>query len=391
MTASLDSSILEKVAERTNLSEGKEGVRLILREIYRQGPIGTKSLARIARMPIPIIAALRKELEAVGLISRNQHGAILTNSGVKFVEQILGLSFLRDLTCTTCSGTGIIFPPEHQTFLAKQTTFANRRPQPLTQLDQAFATPETALRRAYLLLKNDDLEGRSVLLLGDDDLTSLAISLLPLKTRVTVVDIDQRLLDLISQIAKEESFTIDCVQTDLREPFPAQLLNKFDVVLTDPPYTIPGLELFISRAIQSLKQEENLHIYLAFAHRPPNQLYSIHSSLLDHGLAVQQLVPNFNQYEGAEMHGNTTFLAQLATTKETTILVPNSFNKKIYTGTISPTRKEYRCENGHIILVGSHENIRTIEELKTIGCPICGSKESFTRISREKYHEMNGG
>ncbi|MBD3190910.1 MAG: putative methyltransferase [Candidatus Heimdallarchaeota archaeon] len=386
MSFSFDSAILEKVALRTKLSEGKEGVRLVLREIYQRGPIGTKSLARIVRIPIPIIAALRKELEAVDLISRNKHGAILTDDGVKFVEQILGFSFLEDLTCTSCSGTGIIFPLEHQRLLVKQTAFANRRPQPLTRLDQAFATPETALRRAYFLLKNDDLEGRSILLLGDDDLTSLAISLLPIRSHVTVVDIDQRLLDLISSIAKEESFDINCVPADLREPLPEQLQNKFDVVLTDPPYTIPGLELFISRALQALKPEENLHIYLAFAHRPPNQLHSIHSSLLAHGLALQQLIPNFNQYEGAEMHANTTFLAQLATTNETTILIPSSFKKDIYTGGISPTRTEYRCENGHIIPVGSREKVKTIEELKLIGCPLCGSKESFTRISRKKVN-----
>ena len=45
-------------------------------------------------------------------------------------------------------------------------------------LDQAPCSPDTAMRRALLMLQNGALEGKRVLLLGDDDSVSIAIGLL---------------------------------------------------------------------------------------------------------------------------------------------------------------------------------------------------------------------
>ena len=107
--------------------------------------------------------------------------------------------------------------------------------------------------------------------------------------------------------------------------------------------------------------------------------------ILEHNLAIQQIIPGFNLYEGAEMHANTTFLAILVTTEETEPSIKENSKEKIYTGELNPTTREYSCSNNHTIKIGSDQEIRTIEELKEKGCPECGSKESFTRISRKKY------
>ena len=56
----------------------------------------------------------------------------------------------------------------------------------------------------------------------------------------------------------------------------------------------------------------------------------------------------------------------------------------IYTGEINPTIRIYNCSNNHSIRIGISEKIKSIEKLKELGCPICGSKDSFTRVTTEK-------
>ena len=377
-------SVLDDIAEKASIFEGKEAVRTILREIFLNGTIGTKSLSRKLRMPIPTVAAIRKELEKIGLISREKKGAILTEKGLIFVNDALGIYYLESHYCKKCESTGIALPHEAEKLIAKQRLFSERRPKPQTEIDQAFGRPITAIRRAYLMLENNDLEGREILLIGDDDFTSLAIAQLKTNAKITVLDIDNRLLEIIKEISIENNFQINCVTHDLRKPLPENLMNRFDAVLTDPPYTIPGLELFLSRAIQALKDESGRKIYLAYAHRPPKMQLEVQSSLTKLGLAILQLIPGFNLYEGAEMHGNTTYISILSTTESTKPLIASDFSEKIYTGELNPTIREYQCKNGHVTEVGFSLEIKNIEELKENGCPVCGDKDEFTRISRRK-------
>ncbi|TET30097.1 MAG: putative methyltransferase [Candidatus Heimdallarchaeota archaeon] len=377
------SLILEEIASKSQLKEGKEAVRSILREIYRQGTIGTKSLARKIHLPIPTVAAVRKELENTRLIDRVKKGAILTESGLMFVTKELRISFVNDLLCKTCGGTRIEFPYEFDDIISKLRSFTELRPTPNTSLDQAFGLPITALRRAYFMLQNNDLEGRKILLLGDDDFTSLAIALLNITTDVTVLDIDMRLTDVIEEIADENSYQIKCYNHDLRKPIPDELKGQFDTILTDPPYTIPGLELFLSRAVQALKKEIGRKIYLAFAHRAPNDLFEFQRVITNHGLAFQEMIPGFNLYEGAEIHGNTTSLMVLVTTSNTRTIIEKEYKDMIYTGEIRPTTRIYSCLNKHLTRIGTTEKIKSIEKLKELGCPICGVKDSFTRITKE--------
>lgn len=376
--------LLQEIALSSQLEEGKEFIRLLLREIYREGTIGTKTLARKLRLPIPTVAAVRKELEKKGLIDRVKKGAIMTEKGIEFVERKLGITFTEKLLCNECSATGLSLPSFAQKLIDKQAEFSNRRPVPRTEIDQAFGKPITAIRRALLMLENGDLEGRNVLLLGDDDLTSLAIAQLKTSAKITVLDIDNRLLELIQEIAKENNFLINCFKLDLQKELPTNILEKFDVVFTDPPYTVTGLELFLSRAIEILKKESGKKIYLAYAHRPPVHQLKVQRIINELGLAITQLIPGFNLYEGAEMHANTTYLAVLSTSENTNSSIKGDYFEKIYTGEINPTKRIYKCSENHLITIGITESIASIEELKTQGCPICGSKKEFILITREK-------
>lgn len=369
---------LRELAGKMRLKEGEEAVRRILREIHRRGKVGTKDLARATRLPTPVAAAIRRELEKAGLVAR-RGGAVLTETGKEFVEGVLGM--VADHRETEGS-MGI--PPVHEPILEKLRDYSSRRPSANPKLDQAHATPETALRRALYMLDGGSLAGRNVLFLGDDDLTSIAAGLLRVTKGITVVDIDGRLLEVITGVSEEEGLGITCVLHDLRAPLPEELRGAFDTFLTDPPYTLPGLELFLSRGIQALMWRKTSTAYLAYSDKPPLEMLEVHGAINWMGLYVDELIPRFNMYIGAEILGNTTSMFRLVVTGEARPVITGQFHGGIYTGELRRTTRVYRCRCGETIEVGSTKELTTIEELKTRGCPSCGIKEGFRLVERKR-------
>jgi predicted methyltransferase/ribosomal protein S18 acetylase RimI-like enzyme len=380
-------SVLLRIAVDAKLREGEEGVRKILREILRNKKISTKELAKLTLIPVPTVAAVRKELEKAGLITRAE-GAFLTPQGEKFVEQ-LGLILQQKLTCPACEGKTIQIPVDYSLVLESLRKHLALRPKPSTWLDQAYGTPETALRRALYMLEKGDVEGRSILFLGDDDFTSIAVGLLRAAKEIFVIDIDARLLKTLQLIRQEEQLNLNWLEHDLRNPLPTNLHRRFDVVFTDPPYTAPGLTLFLSRGLTALRQRGGASVYLAHAHQPPLKMLVMQKTLNAMGLAVGELIPRFNLYEGAEMFANTTFLARLETTAKSKPLIVGLFDGKLYTGEVTQTVRVYQCECGRQISVGATETYKTIEELKRRGCPECGRLKGFTLMSRRKLKERS--
>ena len=385
-----DLPILRRIADNTALREGEEGVRRILREIYRSKRIGTKELAVLTLIPVPTVAAVRKELEKEGLITRAKEGASLTSLGEKFAEDQLGLTRQHRLVCPTCMGRTIQIPEAFAPILGTLRKRLPSRPEPLTRLDQAHGTSETALRRALYMLEKGDVEGRDILFLGDDDCTSIATGLLRVAHRISVADVDARLLHVIQRISHEEHLDVECLEHDLRAPLPAKWHRQYDVVFTDPPYTNPGLVLFLSRGLTALKPREGASLYLAYAHQPPKGMLTVQKTLTAMGLAQQELLPRFNVYEGAEMLANTTFLSRLETTAQSRPLITGVFRGKLYTGEITQTVRVYQCRCGERQRVGAAEPYSTIEALKATGCPKCGEREGFVLQSRVKLKETLG-
>ncbi len=108
--------------------------------------------------------------------------------------------------------------------------YRENRPKPDRNFDQFFATEETVLRRAVLLGNISAISQKSLLFLGDDDLTSVAFSLLYKAKKVTVVDIDSRLLQFLRMVAQKEGLSIETFEHDLRNPLPKSEFKRYDVV-----------------------------------------------------------------------------------------------------------------------------------------------------------------
>jgi predicted methyltransferase len=371
-------SILDMIAQATRLREGPSGVAALLRATYRAGSLRLQDAAREARLPLPVATAVRRELEKAGLLER-KHGLSLTDEGRDFVERDLGLRTQLDITCPTCEGHGIVIPESVQPEVERLADIVARAPSVDVTLDQAPCSPDTAMRRALLMLKNGALEGRRVLLVGDDDSVSIAIGLLGRALRqgdltkgVTVIDADERRLSFLRDAAASEQLSLNAIHHDLRRPLPAALRRSFDVIETDPPYTLEGARLFLARGCEALTTDADGHCFFSFAHWPASQMLDLQKVFIELGLAVRAVWPNFNRYSGATVLGNLGQLIELVHVAGAATDLPD-WTGPLYTADVNPRLRTYVCvECGTEAVLGQSGIAATINDLKFRGCSNCG-------------------
>lgn len=206
-------------------------------------------------------------------------------------------------------------------------------PPPKRDLDQFTATKDTVSKRAILLNTLADIRQKRVAFIGDDDFTSVAISHFQ-PQKVSVFDIDERVLAGIQKVAVTESCHIQTVHYDVFNTLPANLMGAFDVVFTDPPYTKQGMEIFLSRAIQLLDpSNQAARIYFCYgnADRAKERFFPIHQMVLDQGLMLRWVFDKFNRYTGAESIGSTSSLFICDVTPKTKPAIESTYYGTIYT------------------------------------------------------------
>ncbi len=322
-------NILTLVAERAHLAESVEGVRSILLFMYRFPSLKNKILSQKTGIAIPTLAAVRNELVKAGIIEKRN---FLGEKGREWVKSKLNLNFDYDPVPDNFDST-IKELPEEFAYLDKIKEFLKNRPTPEYALDQSHADFSTVIKKTLYLLKKGDIEGRQIIFLGDDDFISLSIGLTKLAKEITIVDIDDRILDFLSQSAENLSLkNFNVLSHDLRKPCPNEIVNKYDIVVTDPPYTNEGLRLFLKRAKQVLKSTINIDgkdhpvvgkkCFLSFGNKPPEQMQKLQLSILDHGFIINEMIPDFNHYEGASIIGKFSHLYYL----QSVITPQNKFN-----------------------------------------------------------------
>lgn len=163
-------------------------------------------------------------------------------------------------------------------------------------LDQCPATIGTTLKRSKLLFAAEALKHRRLLLLGDDDLLSVAIAATEPSIELAIVDLDGSLLSHIKQWTQHTS--IEVFAHDLRLELPKELYHRFDVVFTDPPYTYAGQLLFLKRAITALRPVPGSSLYSCVSRLYLNdqQVANIVAAAKQGGLQLKNVYENFNKY-----------------------------------------------------------------------------------------------
>jgi predicted methyltransferase len=148
-----------------------------------------------------------------------------------------------------------------------------------------------------MLILQEDIEHKSILLLGDDDLMSIALSAANVTCQITVVDFDEALLELIA--SNTDSSRARTFLWDLRKPLPLSFEKQYDFVLTDPPYTIDGQLTFLRQAILALRPAGNSTLLFCASrlYLCENRLQEIFAFLANSSLRCAEAYENFNEYE----------------------------------------------------------------------------------------------
>ncbi|MBP1046859.1 adenosylmethionine decarboxylase [Enterococcus sp. BWM-S5] len=390
-------NIAKTIKTQTNLREPEAVINLLLIELYLRKQLSTKKLAHKVKLPLPIVSAIKKELIKLDFASEEQ-GTRLTRKGVLYVEQHLGWASVNKTEYLK-----IVDSKEEQEHLKKEMvrelrTGISDRPVVAVAYDQAFATIETIVERAFLLLERPDFINKRILFLGDDDLSSLAVGLLLKKFQrtsterkdiLTVYELSEAIIHCIETTANKLGLTINCQQIDFRRGSQERYDHQFDYIYVDPPYTLSGLKLFLSRAVSCSKLGDS-RIFLSFGEKDPANQLAIQKLFCLQNLVLVQLRPAFNQYSGASVIGGLSTLYELSTQTDSyaTILADQPYYERIYTAELNPRQSIYQCQNcRETYVIGAQEPIKTIEELKRETCSVC-KNDTFLRSARRKQPEL---
>lgn len=196
---------------------------------------------------------------------------------------------------------------ENRELLARVARYVDGVPPPLAALDHVQATAETVLRRALWLDERYDLARARLLFLGDHDLTSLAVRALRPDARLTVVDLDERVLAYVDSVS---GGTVTTLHADLRVGLPPGVVASADLVFSDPPYTPEGMGLFAANGVRALADPPLGRIVLAYGYSPrhPALGAQVQRELASLGLTFEAILPDFHRYHGAEAIGSAADL-----------------------------------------------------------------------------------
>ncbi|HWG63116.1 MAG TPA: bis-aminopropyl spermidine synthase family protein [Streptosporangiaceae bacterium] len=395
-------SVAAEVASVVGLAEGRGGVLDVIRAIARSEPVAARVVSRMTELPVPLVTAVCNELRKRGVVqpgrparltaagrtalgAAGQHARLADPAGQQVTGQPeAALADRSDLSglCPCCGGRGIVVPETVAALSAELAGLAAAAPGAKPELDQTHCTVATKIRRVLRMQEAGALDGKAVIILGDDDLVSVAIAAFcrlaggPITIRrLTVVDADPDVLDFVGRSVADLGLDVELCHHDLREPLPSGLTGAFDVACTDPPYTIPGAELFLSRAVSALAPDAGGHVFLSFGARRPEQALRAQELMTQMGLTLRALAPGFNEYAGAGVLGGTSHLFHLRTTRGAAPVISGSYPGALYTADMrAAATRPYRCAGCKAVHpVGPGARWPRIADLKSAGCPNCGA------------------
>jgi predicted methyltransferase len=153
----------------------------------------------------------------------------------------------------------------------------------------------TNARRAAYIASRGDLRG-DILVIGDDDATSVALATIGRSIRVTVVDYDTRVVDFLNDIASIGRLPLQATVRDVAGEFPADLEDSVDCVVCDPIPSKDGIESFLSFATRALRRDGVVYLS-AIPTDAPNPA-DVHAAAWAAGMVATDMIPGLSQYPG---------------------------------------------------------------------------------------------
>jgi len=252
---------------------------------------------RLSHAPMRFLCAFWNKMVNDGLIAATDGQLRLTDAGRNFVSA-LGIFPSREAICDACEGRGVDFRKLLRGTVERFIAVCQNRPEAIQDYDQGYVTEGTTLARIAFAWQRGDLEGKDVIVLGDDDLISVAAALTGAPKKVLAIDIDQRLVNFINEVAKQEGLAnLQAVKHDLREPLPDEWVGAFDTFLCDPTESFVGFKAFVERGLLCLKGAGSAGYFgLTHVESSLDKWARIQKFLLESKAAITDLRDDFNGY-----------------------------------------------------------------------------------------------
>ncbi len=287
--------LVSKVNKRTTINVTSRDIDKILSATLSSSNLW--EIIDFSHRPFKLVVETLKELQERGLVVFKNSSIFPTKEGRKFCKRY-NVTPKANHGCPACWGRTISLA-KFEDFLPRFEQITGNRPEPIMEFDQGFVGPLIAFARIALLADRGDIQGKEVIILGDDDLVSLAAALSGLPKRITVLEVDERLVDFIKNTSEKENLRIEVIPHDLRFKLPLDLVGSFDTFLTDPPETIGGLELFIARGLVTLKGAGCAGYFGLTMIESSLQKWGEFQKILTHkyGVIITDIIHDFNIYD----------------------------------------------------------------------------------------------
>lgn len=225
---------------------------------------------------------------------------IKEKDGIFSLENKIDKKISTSFLCDKCNGRGVYDNLNlWSTIIKEYDEIAKNRPLPTNVYDQGVIDNESAISRFLYMLSRGDLYKKKIIILGDDDLMGILFSLSGIVDEITVLEIDERLVNYINSVKKEKNLkNIEVYTYDARDPLEDIFKNKFDTFFTDPVETVEGLLIFVSRMVEALKGDRcSGYFGLSSIESNIDKWFRIQKSLNEMNLVITDIRRNFSYYK----------------------------------------------------------------------------------------------
>jgi predicted methyltransferase len=252
---------------------------------------------RLSRVPMRFLCAFWSRLQERGLLTVRGSRLFLTEAGRELASH-LGVAPAWDGSCSLCEGRGVDPSRLSEEVVERFREVSRSRPEALQVYDQGYVTEETTLARVAFAMARGDLVGKEIIVIGDDDLVSVAAALTGAPSRVLAVDIDDRLIRFIREVARAEGLTmLEASRYDIRDPLPPEWQGRFDTFLCDPTESFSGFRAFLARGLLALRGVGSAGYFgLTHAESSLGKWAQIQRFLLESGAVITDVREDFNSY-----------------------------------------------------------------------------------------------
>ncbi len=235
-----------------------------------------------------------KSLYEKKLVAADSEGLYLTEKGREVIDPRI-LEFESKI-CPRCSGKRVVFGEKFRVILKDFRRIVKSRPRPTLNFFQGYMQERDVIARVALMHHYGDVHRKEFVLIGDDDLLSIALSLTHLPDRILVLDIDERLGEFIRNVNREYGFDIEFRKYNVADPLPNDLIGNFDVFSSEPLETLSGLRAFIGRGVSCLKENGVGYFGLTILEASNKKWLAVQKLLVRMNCLITDVIRGFSVY-----------------------------------------------------------------------------------------------